>query len=382
MTFHENHSVTGKTIEQKKFDAFFYSAQTPMVIFRGPEMIYEMFNEKYQSIYHGRELLNKPLLQAIPELKNSKFPELLKRVYETGESFLSEEGLARLLNPETGEMEERYFDTTFSRISYGQGEPYRILATPNEVTSRVLGKRKLEESLREIQQEKDLRERFVSALTHDLRTPMAIAKVGAQIIKLNLEKKDVIMETAERISTSVERADRMIRDLLDVNRLKAGGGIHVQLQECHLDLIVTYVVSDLERLHGKRFQVVNQSGQILGFWDSNAIHRMIENLASNAIKYGSDEGDIIIYLKADNKFAEISVHNEGKPISKEDQSRLFTHYQRSSTALASGKSGWGIGLALVKGLVMAHGGSVEVHSDEESGTTFTMKLPLNAQKSS
>ncbi|TDP51165.1 signal transduction histidine kinase [Bacteriovorax stolpii] len=366
--------------EQKKFEALFYGCDTPMVLFKGPELIYEMFNEKYQSIYPGRDLLTKPLLVAVPELQDSLFPKILKKVYETGEAFFSQEGLACILNKTTGAVEERYFDTTFSRISYGEGEPYRILATPREVTARVLNRKKLEDSLRELQEEKDLRERFVSALTHDLRTPMAIAKVGSQIIKLNKDKQDVIVETADRIAASVDRADRMIRDLLDANRLKVGAGINVTLQECHLELIVSYVVNDLEKLHGKRFQVKCLQDLIIGHWDNLAIHRMIENLASNAIKYGSYDSDVIITLKCENGFAEIAIHNEGKPISKEDQALLFTHFGRSSTALKSGQTGWGIGLALVKGLAEAHAGSVRVESSAETGTTFFVSLPLEPKK--
>ena len=362
------------------FEAFFYGSEAAMVIFKGPAFVYEMFNEKYQAIYPERELLGRPFLEAVPELKNSAFPEILKRIYETGESFISHEGCAKIFNQTTKEIEERYFDTTFARIGSSKDEAYRILATPREVTNRVLTRKKLEDSLRDLQEERELRERFVSALTHDLRTPLAIAKVGSQIIKLNLGKNDVIVETADRIALSVDRADRMIRDLLDANRLKGGAGINVNLQECLLDSIVSYVVSDLEKLHGKRFLIQKSKEKINGFWDNLAIHRMIENLASNAIKYGAQDRDVTISLFASDTSAEITVHNEGKPISAEEQAVLFTHFGRSNAALKSGHAGWGIGLALVKGLAEAHGGKVEVKSEIEEGTTFKITLPLDARK--
>ncbi|MGZ3790626.1 MAG: hypothetical protein ACXVLQ_19185, partial [Bacteriovorax sp.] len=84
--------------EQMKFEAIFYGSETHMVIFQGPEMIVEMFNGKYQEIYPDRELLKRPFFEAVPELKESPFPDILRKVYETGEHYVSHEGLARIYN--------------------------------------------------------------------------------------------------------------------------------------------------------------------------------------------------------------------------------------------------------------------------------------------
>lgn len=361
--------------EQQKFEAIFYGSESPMVIFKGPDTIVEMFNEKYQEIYKNRNILGQPLFKAIPELASTPFPGILKKVYETGEHYISREGQSSLYNAVTEKFEERYFDTTFSRISFGD-DLYRILATPREVTQRVQVRKKLEESLRELEEERELRERFVLALSHDLRTPLAIVTMCALILKRKVEDSETIIEMANRITSSVARADRMIRDLLDANRIKAGLGIPVSLEECYLDQILNFVVSDLEELYGKVFVVNNLVGEIKGHWDTLAIHRIIENLASNAIKYGTPYSNITMTLKVVNNCAEISVHNLGSLIPKEEHESLFDHYSRSKSAESSGQTGWGIGLALVKGLTEAHRGSVHMHSDVDSGTTFTVTLPL------
>lgn len=368
--------------EQNKFETIFYESESAMVIFQGPDMIFEMFNSRYQEIYPNRELLGKSLVMAIPELKDSKFPDILKKVYETGNHFVSHEGLALIYNQISGKIEERYFDTTFSRINYGEGKPYRILATPKEVTDRVIERRKLEESLRELELERDLRERFVSALSHDLRTPLAIAKMGAQVLKMKTEDSAEIEEMADRISLSVDRADRMIRDLLDANRIKAGVGIPINMQECRLDIIIDYVVNDLKEIYGQRFHVKNELTEIKGYWDDMAVHRLIENLVINAVKYGAQDSAVTIRLTADDEYVEIAVHNQGKVISEEEQKYLFNQYNRAKSAIASGQVGWGIGLSLVKGIAEAHSGFVRVESTKEAGTTFYIKLPLDARKKS
>lgn len=366
--------------EHAKFEAVFYGTEAPLVIFVGPNMIFEKLNGTYQSIYPGRNLLGKPLLEAVPELANSPFPAILKKVYETGENFISHEAVVFLKNKISGKLEERYFDTTFSRIDYKDGQMFRILATPKEVTEKVMARKKLEQSLRELEVEKDLREKFVSALTHDLRTPLTIAKLSAQILKL----KDVDPQTFEvnidRILSNIDRADRMIHDLLDANRLKANEELPVFIEPCQLEEIVTLTIKDLEDLYGKRFVVQNSVKEINLFWDKMAVHRLIENLASNAIKYGSENTPVTIKIDRDTNWIELSIHNLGNPISSEDQKLLFHPFQRTDFAKASKQKGWGIGLSLVQGLAHAHKGSIVLKSSPEHGTTFIVRLPIDARK--
>lgn len=371
----ENSSNT----EQAKFEAVFYGTEAPLVIFTGPEMAYEMLNDTYQSIYPGRELLGKPLLEAVPELAHSPFPGILKKVYETGENFISHEGVVYLKNEMTGKTEERYFDTTFSRIDYGDGQ-FRILATPKEVTEKVLARKKLEQSLVELEVEKELREKFVSALTHDLRTPLAVIKLSAQVLKMKNVDAQALNKSVHRILSNTDRADRMIHNLLDANRLKANEGLSVVAQECQLEEVIEYAINDLEDLYGKRFVIDNSIGKIKVYWDNMAVHRLIENLASNAIKYGSENTPVTIRIKRDGDWLEVRVHNLGNPISAEDQKLLFHTYQRTECAKASKQKGWGIGLSLVQGLAQAHSGSISLESCADHGTSFIVRLPIDARK--
>lgn len=364
--------------EKKKFEAIFYGSETALVLFKGPHFIIEMHNEKYQQIYHGRPLLGQPLTKVVPELMTSLFPEILKCVYETGEHFMSTEGTVRLYDYKTGKLVERYFDTTFSRLDFGDGE-YRIMATPREVTDRVIARKKLEQSLRDLEQEKELREKFVSALTHDLRTPLAVVKIGAQILMRKANKPDAIKEIGDRIVHSMDRADRMIRDLLDVNRIKAGKPIPLSISNCQMDSILEYVHQDLREIFGERFQFINNTKGLTGHWDSMALQRIIENLASNAVKYGAKNKTVKVTVSEENRGVNIEVHNEGIPLSLEEQITLFGEYNRSESAQSSGQIGWGIGLTLVKALSEGLKGEVTVLSNKELGTIFKVYLPLDSR---
>jgi signal transduction histidine kinase len=167
----------------------------------------------------------------------------------------------------------------------------------------------------------------------------------------------------------------MIKDLLDVNLIKAGAQLPVSTSKCQLIDLVSRVVQSLEDLHGRPFTIVKKCSEIEGEWDASGVQRVIENLVNNAVKYGKPESKITINLDSDDKDALISVHNEGNPISKEDISTLFDPFKRTSSAFQGSQRGWGIGLTLVKATVTAHGGNVKVESSQENGTLFMIRLP-------
>jgi signal transduction histidine kinase len=249
-----------------------------------------------------------------------------------------------------------------------------------ETEREKLRKIEIQASVEKLEQERDLRERFVDTLTHDLRTPLTAAKISAQFLLRKAEDPEGVRNLANRITASVGRAEKMIRDLLDANRIKAGGGMPVQIQEFNFADIVEAALWDLRQLNGPRFEFINEAAVTRGYWDSDAVQRVVENLASNAIKYGKSNTPVTIRLRGDRTTIELSVHNFGNPIAKADQATLFKAYRRTEAAIRSGEKGWGIGLTLVKAITDAHHGSVEVLSDAENGTTFVVRLPIDSRE--
>jgi signal transduction histidine kinase len=110
------------------------------------------------------------------------------------------------------------------------------------------------------------------------------------------------------------------------------------------------------------------------------MRRILENLCNNAIKYGDTTSRVTVSLRQEGDEAELAVHNWGNPIPASEQESLFQYFTRTKSAEASGKRGWGIGLTLVKGVAEAHGGSVQVESSQEKGTTFRVRLPRHAKE--
>lgn len=229
--------------------------------------------------------------------------------------------------------------------------------------------------LQKLEEEKSLREGFVSALTHDLKTPLTAAKVSAQLIAKRPNEADKVIKFIPRVISNIDRIETMIRDLLDANRLKAGEGIHLDFEKCDLISLTSDTIHDLSTVHGERF-ILTGDREAVGYWSCSGFRRIIENLCSNAIKYGSPSDPISIHISKDNDHLILKVHNSGNSIPPEDQKLLFHLYRRTTHAESGQHKGWGIGLALVKGIVEAHGGVVKVESSDEAGTTFTIKIPF------
>ena len=267
-----------------------------------------------------------------------------------------------------------FFEYNFAPVKDAAGKVISISAMSRDISDRKRMELELIRNIAELQKEREMREAFIMAMTHDLRTPLTAAKLSAQIIQKHPSDSKAILKFSTRIVENVERTDIMIRDLLDSLRLKAGEGISLNIQLDIMNGVLVGLVDELTVLHGKRFELL-MTEMIKGYWDSNAIRRVIENLLSNAVKYGHPETPITVKLFKESSEICISVHNEGQAFTEEEKNQLFIPFKRLKNAKDSGQKGWGIGLSLVQGFVEAHEGSVQVESHEGSGTTFTVRFP-------
>ena len=355
--------------QRHTLETIFRESPAAMALWRGPEHIFELVNPQYQAIFGERPLVGKRMADAAPELAAQGFVELLDRVFATGESYVGHEVLAQIATA-SGELEDHYYDFTYVRVLDVDGNPYGVYDHALDVTDRVRVRRAME-------QERDLRERMVAAISHDLRTPLATAKLGAQLLVHRAHDPDQLAVAAKRIVDNMDRADRMIRDLLDVSRVRGGEEIPLDVEACDVGKVAQSVVEDLSVMHGKRFVLQLDPG-LEGYWDCHALRRIIENLASNAVKYGALGKSVTIRIANVDAGIHLSVHNEGKPIAPVELPSLFDLFKRSRSARA--QVGWGVGLSLVHALAHAHGGTVTVESSEATGTTFTVRLPRDARR--
>jgi PAS domain S-box-containing protein len=284
-------------------------------------------------------------------------------------------GVEALWHTDTG----RYHLSFHSEALPGaEGHPPMVVLLFQDISHLKQTEATLRESIVQLQRERELREIFVSSLSHDLRTPLAAARMGAELLARQEPGSSAIPRLQGRVLENIDRLNGMIETLLDANLIRAGEPLPLNVDACSLIPALQRVLDEYTTLHGDRFMLVG-STEVNGFWDARFLRRILENLLANAVKYGDDHAPIMIHVDCDREHVRIAVHNHGDPIAREDLASLFEPFRRGVGG-GNEKRGWGIGLTLVRGAVEAHGGSVDVDSAPQRGTTFTVTLPLDARQ--
>lgn len=225
--------------------------------------------------------------------------------------------------------------------------------------------------------ERVVRERFVALLAHDLRGPLSVITTSAEVMAARpetvLERPEVIL----RVRRAAQRMERMIRDLLDANAVRAGERLAITAVPCNLVEVVNEALSDLDEAGRRRVQA-SLPDRLEGVWAPDELRRAVWNLVTNALKYGPAGTSIAVEARPAGDGVQIAVHNEGPAIPTEEQARIFEPFGRGRGAATVG-AGWGLGLTLVRGCAEAHGGELVLTSTPERGTTFTLRLPRDAR---
>ncbi|HET7753463.1 MAG TPA: HAMP domain-containing sensor histidine kinase [Anaeromyxobacteraceae bacterium] len=216
-----------------------------------------------------------------------------------------------------------------------------------------------------------VRDEFLSIASHELKTPLTSLRLQLELLSRRLGPNGPPQIAAAR--RQEERLEALISELLDVTRIRAG---KFALRRGTVDLsalvgtVVERFASELER---SRITLSTELAPgLVGHWDGERLDQVVTNLVSNAVKYAPGSPLQVRTSEADG-VALIEVRDAGPGIPGSLRSRLFQPYQRASSV--EGVGGLGLGLYIVREIVVAHGGEVRVESGEGQGTTFVVSLP-------
>ena len=225
-----------------------------------------------------------------------------------------------------------------------------------------------------------LRERFTAALTHDLRGPLQVTSVALDIILMS-DDLVRIRAAAAKARASVRRMDGMVGELLDSMAFHGGQTLQLDLSRIDIRELVREVQLEAIGQHGLDLRLTpdTEAKPIYGWWDRKALWRALDNMITNASKYGDPCTPITIKIDALHERLLLSVHNQGAPIPPGEQECIFQMYRRAEAARQGVKGGWGIGLPYVRAVAESHGGSVGIDSSNERGTTFVIDIPLDGR---
>lgn len=238
--------------------------------------------------------------------------------------------------------------------------------------------RRLQQSLEKERELNDLQRQFVSMVSHEFRTPLAIIDGNAQRLQRRPEKisKDRVLKVVMSIRTSVIRLTDLMESVLSAARME-GGRIDFEPRNFDIGAMITEICgnyADINRRHKIETDLGDLSETYYG--DVKLLRQVMSNLVSNAVKYSPEDTTVFIRaIRADDGRIVISVRDQGVGIPQEEVDRLFERFFRASTS--TGIPGTGIGLHLVKHLIDLHGGSLRVESVVGEGTTFEVSLPTD-----
>jgi signal transduction histidine kinase len=221
---------------------------------------------------------------------------------------------------------------------------------------------------------------LIGIVSHDLRNPLAAISLSAATLLRGTELEERQRKSLGRIVTSAERAQRMIRELLDFTKARLGGGLPIQRVPLDFHALSRQVVDEFQVSHPERVIQLEQRGDGRAVWDGDRMAQVLTNLIGNALHYSPPGTPVQVRAHGEAEEGVLEVHNEGAPISEELLPRLFQPMQRGEATEDKASRNVGLGLYIVDHIVRAHGGSVEVHSREGEGTTFRVRLPRTASE--
>ena len=224
-----------------------------------------------------------------------------------------------------------------------------------------------------------VRRDFVANVGHELKTPVGALSLLAEAIEQAADDPEAVQRFAGRMSHEADRLSRLVRELIDLSRLQGGEPLP-ELVPVDVDRVIAEAVDRTRtaaRAKALDIAVGGEHGLNVRGVEGQLV-TAVTNLLANAVAYSEGESRIAVAARARSGFAEIAVTDSGIGIPRQDRQRVFERFYRVDQSRASSTGGTGLGLAIVKHVASNHGGSVSVWSEEGLGSTFTLRIPLDA----
>jgi PAS domain S-box-containing protein len=240
--------------------------------------------------------------------------------------------------------------------------------------TRDISKRKRIEA--ELRQRAEFEQQLIGIVSHDLRTPLSAITLGTALLLRSELLGERHMAILGRILSSSERALRLISSLLDFSQARVGGGFVLHYSPVDLREFLGLLVEEVRLTHPGRDIQLELSGDGRGEWDPDRLAQLLTNLLNNALEHGLQEEPVRLRVSGEPDAVVLEIHNQGTSIPPDAMPHLFEPMRRGAGAKRSLRSkSVGLGLYIVKQIVLAHRGTIEVSSSEAEGTTFTVRLP-------
>ena len=378
-------------IERANLQRLFEQAPGFMAFLSGPTHVFEIANAAYYQLVGHREIIGKTLAEALPELENQIFIQLLDDVFTTGKPFVGT-GMRALLQQEPGApLSEVFLNFSYQPIVDPSNRTTGILVLGYDITRQKIqeveraalfereraARAEAEAARDELHRRAEFDKQLIGIVSHDLRNPMNAIGIASSLLLKRGQLDEQGVRVVKRIMSSSDRAVRLIQDFLDFTQARVMGRIPMTPKPANIRELARQVFDEVLLTQPSRKGMIVHDGEADGMWDPDRLAQVIGNLLSNAFQHSPPASTVCLTTRGDQDGVTIDVHNEGTPISPDDLARLFEPFERGTDASASGRS-IGLGLYISRQIIEAHGGTIEVRSVEGEGTRFTVWLPRNA----
>jgi signal transduction histidine kinase len=345
----------------------FEQAPVAIAILRGPDHVFEIANTPYRRIFGDRDVIGKPLADALPEVVAQGFTALLDQVYRTGEPFIGTGEPVQLRRGDGDGVEDLFFDLIFQPL-IERGAVIGVAAIVHEVTALATARRDAELANR-------AKDEFLAMLGHELRNPLAPITTALDLMRVRPGVG------GERERAVIERQVRhlvgLVDDLLDVSRITRGK-VELRPEPVELADVVARSVelaSPLLEEHHHALEVDVARGLVV-HGDPARLAQVVSNLLTNAAKYTPPTGRIEVTAWRDGASLVVRVADNGIGIEPAMLRRVFEPFAQERQSIDRARGGLGLGLAIVDNLVKLHGGTVTATSaGRDQGSQFTVSLP-------
>ncbi len=369
-------------LQKRVLHSLFMQAPTLIAVLRGPQHVIELANPPICRAWRRtqQEVLGRPLLDAMPELRDQVYPSLLDQVYRTGVAHVGRENMATLDSGD-GTMETVRFDFVYSPFRDLDGSIEGIFVVASDVTAQVHAREQMQ-GLREAAESANrAKDEFLAMLGHELRNPLSPILTALQLMKMQGP------EGSERARNVIERQvnhlTRLVDDLLDVSRI-ARGKVELKTQIVETAELVAKAIEMSSPLLEQRNHTITVDVPRRGLLvdgDPTRLGQVLSNLLTNAAKYTPPGGQITVSAQQVGHELVLSVRDTGIGIAPDVLPRIFDLFVQERQAIDRSQGGLGIGLTIVRNLVHGHGGSISARSEGPGhGSEFIVRLPIAARK--
>ncbi|MDX1991769.1 MAG: PAS domain-containing protein [bacterium] len=349
----------------------FMEAPALIGILRGREGRVELFNPRFTQLWGNRNVLGKTMREAFHELEGQGWFEIMERVYNTGEPIIGTEQRADFDQNNDGKLETSYFNFVYQATRNSKGEVDGVAIYGVDVTNLVLARDKAQEADR-------LKLQFLGMISHELRTPLASIKGFSSTLLMEDVNfaPDQQREFTRVIDQEADKLTDLVEQLLDLSRMQAGtmtvhpqaAGIERVLDEARFQLDM------LTQQHQLRIDLEPRLAYVM--IDVQRIAQVLVNLVSNAAKFSPPNSEILVEVHRADQWVEVVVCDHGIGIPPEDRLQVFEAFRQVERKISGAKRGAGLGLAICRGIVEAHGGRIWIAENDAPGTKIVFTLPL------